>query len=133
MSLRTACLAATLIAAPALAQQDDRIDALGTFDQIAVECARGGSEAEIDTYRVKLWRAYLSSSGSSAVGSDQDVRDTIATVRLQVSGEDAIGPRRQYTLARAAVPLAKSLSEAQEREFYKLCEAPKVQGLPDRR
>lgn len=130
MKLRIACLGAALIAGPVLAQEGNRVEALGTFDQIAVECARGGSDADVDAYRIKLWRSYLAASGDGKVVSDDDIRDTIAAVRLQVSGEGAVGPRRQYTAARAAIPLAKSLSEAQEKEFYELCESPRIQGLP---
>jgi hypothetical protein len=133
MTFRIACLGAALIGGSALAQPNDRIEALGTFDQIALECARGGSDADIDAFRIKLWRAYLTSSGGDPGASDDDIKDTIDKLRQQLSGEDVPGLRRQYTAARAAIPQAKSLSEAQEKEFYKLCESPKVQGLPDQK
>jgi hypothetical protein len=130
MLVRIACLAAVLLAAPTFAQDHDRIEALGTFDQIAIECARGGSDADIDAYRLKLWRAYL---GGDKAPSQQEIQDSIATLRKQLSNDDAVALRKQYWAARVAIPQAKSLSEAQEREFYKLCEAPKVQGLPDQK
>ena len=41
--------------------------------------------------------------------------------------------RKQYWAARVAIPQAKSLDDAQEREFYQLCESPKVRGLPDQK
>ena len=130
MLLRIACLAAVFLAAPSFAQESDRIEALGTFDQIAIECARGGSDADVDAFRLKLWHAYL---GGDKAPSQQQIQDSIATLRQQMSNDNAAGLRKQYWAARVAIPQAKSLSEAQEREFYKLCDAPKVQGLPDRK
>jgi hypothetical protein len=130
MLARIACLAAVFLAAPTFAQESDRIEALGTFDQIAIECARGGSEADVDAFRLKLWHSYL---GGDKAPSPQEIKDTIATLRQQLSNDGAEGLRKQYWAARVAIPQAKSLSAAQEREFYKLCDAPKVQGLPDRK
>jgi len=130
MRVRIICLATLLFAAPTFAQDSDRIEALGTFDQIAIECARGGSEADIDAFRLKLWHAYL---GGDKGPSQQEIQDSIATLRQQLSNDNAEGLRKQYWAARVAIPQARSLSEAQEREFYKLCDAPKVQGLPDRK
>ena len=130
MLARIACLAAVFLAAPTLAQQSDRIEALGTFDQIAIECARGGSEADIDAFRLKLWRAYL---GGDNAPSQQEIQDSIATLRQQLTNDDAEGLRKQYWAARVAIPQAKSLRDEQEKEFYKLCDAPQVRGLPDRK
>ena len=131
MTLRITLLAVVLAAGPAVAQDDSAMtEALGTFDQIAIQCARGGSEADVDGYRLKLWHAYLTASDNGKVGSDREIQDTIDTLRKRIR-RDSEGMRRQYWAARIAIPQAKSLDEAQEREFYKLCEAPKVQGLPD--
>jgi hypothetical protein len=130
MTLRITLLAVALAAGPAVAQDDSAMtEALGTFDQIAIQCARGGSDADVDGYRLKLWHAYLTASDSAKVESDRQIQDRIDALRRRI--EDSEAMRRQYWAARIAIPQAKSLDEAQEREFYKLCEAPKVQGLPD--
>jgi hypothetical protein len=130
MTLRITLLAAALAGAPAVAQDNSAMtEALGTFDQIAIQCARGGSEADVDGYRLKLWRSYLTASGTGKVESDRELHDRIDALRRRI--DDSEGMRKQYWAARVAIPQAKSLDEAQEQEFYKLCEAPKVQGLPD--
>jgi hypothetical protein len=130
MTLRITLLAVALAAGPAVAQDDSAMtEALGTFDQIAIQWARGGSDADVDGYRLKLWHAYLTASDSAKVESDRQIQDRIDALRRRI--EDSEVMRRQYWAARVAIPQAKSLDEAQEREFYKLCEAPKVQGLPD--
>jgi hypothetical protein len=130
MTLLTAWLALVLGAGPALAQDNRPIEALGTFDQIAVECGRDGSESDIDAYRLKLWRAYL---GTDKIESDQDLKDMIVSLRRQIADDASDELRRQYKSARAAIPEAKSLSDADQAEFYKLCASPRIQGLPDRR
>lgn len=134
MPLRTVWLVLTLAAAgPTLAQENSRIAALGTFDQIALECAREGSEADVDAYRLKLWRAYLGTSDAAATESDRDIQDMIASLRIQIFGDASDVLRRQYKAARAAIPEVKNLGGAAQDEFYKLCESPRVNGLPDRK
>jgi hypothetical protein len=134
MTLRIALIAAALAGGPALAQENTALtEALGTFDQIAVQCARGGSEADIDAYRLKLWRAYLAGANGSKIESNRDIQDMIDALRKRMDDEASVGMRKQYWAARIAIPQARSLSDAQEQEFYRLCESPKVQGLPDKK
>ncbi|HEY4972110.1 MAG TPA: hypothetical protein VII41_00800 [Steroidobacteraceae bacterium] len=128
MILRTAGLALALAAGPALGQENARIEALGTFDQIALECAHDGSESDVDTYRLKLWRSYL---GNNA--SDQNIREMIRSLRAQIIDDVSDELRRQYKASRAAIPEVSSLDDAQQSEFHRLCESPKVNGLPERR
>jgi hypothetical protein len=128
--LLAAALPLAMTALPARAQEDRRIEALGTFDQIAVECARDGGAFEIDAYRLKLWRAYL---GTDKTASDRDIEAMIVSLRREIADDASDELRRQYKAARAAIPEARSLGDASQQEFYKLCEAPRIQGLPDRR
>ena len=128
LALRAAWLALALAGAPALAQENSRIGALGTFDQIAVECAHDGSEADVDVFRMKLWRSYL---GDATL--DQDIQETIRSLRAQIIDDVSDELRRQYKAARAAIPEVGSLSDAQRDEFYKLCQSPHVNGLPERK
>ncbi len=130
MARLTAWFVLTLGAGPTLAQENRQIEALGTFDQIALECAREGGESEIDTYRLRLWRAYL---GADKTESDQDIKDMVVSLRKQIADDASDELRRQYKSARAAIPEAKRLGDAEQEEFYRLCESPRVQGLPDRR
>ena len=129
MKLLGAMLVCGLAATPAFAQRDPRIEALGAFDQIAIECAHDGGDAVIDGYRLKLWRAYL---GAGEAGSDNDVRDMIAGLRRDIFNDVSDALLRQYKSARAAIPQARSLGDAEQLTFYKLCEAPTIRGLPDR-
>jgi hypothetical protein len=130
MILRTVGLVLVLAVAggPALGQENARIEALGTFDQIALECAHDGSESDVDAYRLKLWRSYL---GDTA--SDQDIREMIRSLRVQIVDDVTDELRRQYKASRAAIPEVSSLGDAQQNEFRTLCESPKVNGLPERR
>jgi len=57
----------------------------------------------------------------------------IVSLRREIADDASDELRRQYKAARAAIPEAKSLGDASQQEFYKLCEAPRIQGLPDRR
>ena len=126
MKLRLVALFLCLAAGPALAQENSRIRALGTFDQIATECARDGSEQDVEVYRLKLWHSYL---GAEDQG-DRDVKDLMASLRQQIVDDVSDELRRQYKSARAAIPEAISLDDARRAEFYKLCESPHVSGLP---
>jgi hypothetical protein len=123
--------AALVLGATAHAQSTDHesMQALGGFDQIATQCARGGSESEIDVYRLKLWHAYLVGQGAADT-SPQRIRELIAHLRAQINGDATDELRRQYRDARAAIPDVGSLSPEQQREFYQLCEAPHVRGAP---
>ena len=129
MTFFAALLVLASASTPALAERDPRIEALGAFDQIAVECAHDGGDAVIDGYRIKLWRAYL---GAGEAGSDGDVRDMIAGLRRDIFNDVTDALLRQYKAARAAIPQARSLGDAEQQTFYKLCEAPTIRGLPDR-
>ena len=130
VKLFAALLVFGLAAMPALAQRDPRIEALGAFDQIAIECAHDGGESVIDGYRLKLWRAYL---GPAESGSDRDVRDMIAGLRRDIFNDVADELLRQYKAAKAAIPQVGTLGDADQQTFYKLCESPTIHGLPDRK
>lgn len=118
-----------MAASHALAQGDARVQALGAFDQIAIACARGGTEAVVDRYRLKLWHAYL----GARADTDEDIEDMMVSLRKEILDDVTDDLRRQYKSARAAIPETRSLGGADQDEFYKLCESPTVRGLPDRR
>lgn len=129
MKLLAALLVSTFSVTPAFAQRDPRIEALGAFDQIAIECAHDGGDTVIDGYRLKLWRAYL---GPGEGGSDREVRDMIEGLRREIFNDVADELRREYKAARAAIPAVRTLGDADQQAFYRLCEAPTIHGLPDR-
>ena len=54
----------------------------------------------------------------------------IARLRSEMVDDVTDELRRQYKSARAAIPDISGLSAEQQREFYKLCESPKIRGLP---
>ena len=120
-----------LLSLPAHAQHPEReaIRALGAFDQIATQCARGGTDGEIDSFRVKLWRAYLVGQGTSDTTSEH-IDEMIARLRSEMVDDVTDELRRQYKSARAAIPDVTSLSPEGQREFYGLCEAPRIRGAP---
>lgn len=129
--LGSIALVALLLSVPAQAQSSDReaIRALGAFDQIATQCARGGSDSEIDSYRLKLWHAYLVGEGASDTSSEY-ITERIARLRSAMENDVTDELRRQYKSARAAIPDVTGLSPEQQSEFYKLCESPRIRGLP---
>jgi len=120
-----------LLSLPAHAQHPEReaIRALGAFDQIATQCARGGTDGEIDSFRVKLWRAYLVGQGTSDTTSEH-IDKMIARLRSEMVDDVTDELRRQYKSARAAIPDITGLSPEAQREFYELCESPRIRGAP---
>ena len=120
-----------LLSLPAHAQHPEReaIRALGAFDQIATQCARGGTDGEIDSFRVKLWRAYLVGQGTSDTTSEH-IDEMIARLRSEMVDDVSDELRRQYKSARAAIPDITGLSPEAQREFYELCESPRIRGAP---
>jgi len=131
MKVGSIALVALLSSVAAHAQNPDReaIRALGAFDQIATQCARGGSDSEIDSFRVKLWRAYLVGQGA-ADPSSAHIDETIAQLRSEMVNDATDELRRQYRSARAAIPDVTNLSPEELREFYGLCESPRIRGAP---
>ena len=132
MRPRFFCLCALLAGAAANAQglaSQDRIRALGSFDEIAKQCAVDGTDADVDAYRLKLWHAYLVGEGVPDT-SAQRIRDIVARLRAQVVDDVTDESRRQYKAARAAIPDVEALSATQQAEFHRLCESPRVQGTP---
>lgn len=131
MKLRFLSLSALLLSVSLHAQdvQPDAIQALGAFDQIAEECAREGSEAEVDAFRLKLWRAYLVGQGATDTSS-QTIRAIITKLRSQITDDVTDELRRRYKSARAVIPDINALSPQQQHEFYELCESPRIRGTP---
>ncbi|MBV9892401.1 MAG: hypothetical protein JO090_16135 [Rhizobacter sp.] len=129
--LRWIALSGFLLSAGAQAQHPEQlaIRALGAFDQIATECSRGGTESQIESFRVKLWRAYLVGQGDDDTSSAR-IGEMIARLRSEMVDDVTDELRRQYKSARDAVPDISGLSAEQQREFYKLCESPTIRGLP---
>ena len=120
-----------LSSVPAHAQNPEReaIRALGAFDQIATQCARGGTDSEIDSFRLKLWRAYLVGQGATDTSSEH-IGEVIARLRSEIVDDVTDELRRQYKSARAAIPDITGLSPEEQREFYALCESPRIRGAP---
>ena len=88
-----------------------------------------GSDSEIDSFRVKLWRAYLVGQGA-ADPSSAHIDETIAQLRSEMVNDATDELRRQYRSARAAIPDVTNLSPEELREFYGLCESPRIRGAP---
>ena len=131
MKLGSIALVALLSSVTAHAQNPDRdaIRALGAFDQIATQCARGGSDSEIDSFRVKLWPR-VPRRPRSADPSSAHIDETIAQLRSEMVNDATDELRRQYRSARAAIPDVTNLSPEELREFYGLCESPRIRGAP---
>jgi hypothetical protein len=129
--LGSIALLGLLLSVPAHAQDPDReaVRALGAFDQIATQCARGGADSEIDAFRMKLWRAYLVGQGAADTSAEH-IDEMIARLRSEMVNDVTNDLRRQYKSARAAIPDMTRQSPEEQREFYELCEAPRIRGAP---
>jgi len=54
----------------------------------------------------------------------------IARLRSEMVDDVSDELRRQYKSARAAIPDITGLSPEAQREFYELCESPRIRGAP---
>jgi hypothetical protein len=51
-------------------------------------------------------------------------------MRSKITDDATDELRRRYKNARSAVPDVSALGPQQQHEFYELCEAPRIRGLP---